>query len=193
MGKNPHNLCDAMEKCCSVGKHCDSRFDKERVYCTHLCENVVHEASNAEQACHETCCELQIGAHKECCDEKEMCESEARDVSPLLGSKKCHISCCAQQEMHSEVTLRKCCDEEEMCEVVGDDLTTTTKNICDVHRGVFSIVGMTCASCVSMIQHHMNRRSDVVSVSINLMAEKAEIEWDRNVSVRSNYFSLVTV
>jgi copper chaperone CopZ len=53
--------------------------------------------------------------------------------------------------------------------------TTSTGHI--VH-GKFAVGGMTCASCVAAIEGELRHRLGVKSVSVGLIAEKADVEWD---------------
>ncbi|MHA2097352.1 MAG: heavy metal translocating P-type ATPase [Candidatus Kariarchaeaceae archaeon] len=47
-------------------------------------------------------------------------------------------------------------------------------------KNTFAIKGMTCASCVNTIENYVKNQNGVHDVSVNLLSEEAEVEYDSN-------------
>ena len=54
-------------------------------------------------------------------------------------------------------------------------------------KTTFGIGGMTCAACVSHVEHSLVQVQGVVKVAVNLATEKALVEYDPNVTDISNF------
>lgn len=54
-----------------------------------------------------------------------------------------------------------------------EGITTTKKN--------YAIKGMTCASCVNTIEKYVINQGGIADISVNLLSEEAEIEFDPNI------------
>ncbi|MCX6005368.1 MAG: heavy metal translocating P-type ATPase, partial [Chloroflexi bacterium] len=52
-----------------------------------------------------------------------------------------------------------------------------------VRKSIFPVGGMTCASCVSRVEHALHSIQGVVSVNVNLASEKATVEYTDDVTV----------
>jgi Cu+-exporting ATPase len=61
---------------------------------------------------------------------------------------------------------------EEMAE---ESPKTLSKNYIKTN---FAVTGMTCASCVNTIENYIGSQDGVKNISVNLLAEKAEVEFD---------------
>ncbi|RMG25894.1 MAG: copper-translocating P-type ATPase [Methanobacteriota archaeon] len=48
-------------------------------------------------------------------------------------------------------------------------------------KAVFNVSGMTCASCVNTIENYVGSQDGVENIKVNLLGEKAEIEFDPNI------------
>ncbi len=55
----------------------------------------------------------------------------------------------------------------------------------------FAVSGMTCAACASGIEHTLKRMPGVASVSVSLMGESMQIEYDENTVGKKEIFSAV--
>lgn len=47
-----------------------------------------------------------------------------------------------------------------------------------LRRAVLSVGGMTCASCVGNIETAMRMRDGIATITVNLITEKANVEYD---------------
>jgi len=99
------------------------------------------------------------------------------------------------QEMDQEFAQRKVVEvevieekdkgkEKEMEEVdleVGSqpiDSSSPSPPVHSMQKAYFRVKGMTCASCVSVIENYMGCQEGVGNVSVALLTEKAEVEYD---------------
>jgi len=49
-------------------------------------------------------------------------------------------------------------------------------------KNIFNITGMTCASCVNSIESFVGSQEGIMKVSVNLLGEQAEIEYDSSIN-----------
>jgi copper chaperone CopZ len=50
--------------------------------------------------------------------------------------------------------------------------------VSNIKKGVFSVGGMTCAACVATIESYLGGQPGIVSVSVGLIQERAEVRYD---------------
>ena len=58
----------------------------------------------------------------------------------------------------------------------------TDQSLTPASKRKFAISGMTCAACVNSIESHVGSMDGIKSISVNLLAEKAEIEADSRIT-----------
>jgi copper chaperone CopZ len=62
-----------------------------------------------------------------------------------------------------------------------------------IKKAIFSVRGMTCASCVAIIENYVRTQEGVLEVSVGLLAEKAEVRFDKTkISVSTNPFFFIS-
>lgn len=66
-------------------------------------------------------------------------------------------------------------EENDTTASEGKDEMTTKK-------GVFSVGGMTCAACVATIETYLGSQAGVISVSVGLLQERAEVRFDPTIT-----------
>lgn len=49
-----------------------------------------------------------------------------------------------------------------------------------IKKGIFSVGGMTCAACVATIESYLGSQPGIISVSVGLLQERAEVRFDPN-------------
>lgn len=64
-------------------------------------------------------------------------------------------------------------------DIVGDSAAAALiPSPTNVKKGVFSIGGMTCSACVATIESYLGSQPGIVSVSVGLIQERAEVRYD---------------
>jgi Cu+-exporting ATPase len=93
----------------------------------------------------------------------------AKDVSVNLATSECHVTLENEQVTDSQII--------EAIEKSGYEATTISEN--DEQQLLFSVTGMTCASCVNRVEKKIAKIAGVEEVSVNLASHQAQVKVNK--------------